>query len=517
MIISRQSERKEARLSWILVSSYLARGTTLFLPLILTPLILSRLGIEFYGLIGTFAIIQSAIALLDLGIVPTVARELAVLRGRNSSASEFHNTLYTIQAVYFALAAIGFMIGLALSTIVAIYWINSTQMGANAISVAFAIMCLGATANLINGLFSATLMTMGKQLQCNLVSTCLLVLAAFVSAIGLLYFSWGLIEYVSWQTTASWVTLLIVRHLAWRSIPRHTSAPLFQSSVVVALRKFATGVSITQVLATLSMNMDRILLSRLLPTDIFGYYTLAATLSSSLMGLVYPILAVASPRLTMAFHSPDAKFAANQYHFYSQLVTAAIIPATMTVIFFAEPLLLAWTQNADVVHYAATPLKILVLGWLFNGLMCIPYATQLAHGLVRLGLYGLAISLTFQVPALLFFIPRYGMDAAAWSWLIIELSFFLIAIPIMHRRILKGHASEWYLKDTIIPGISGLIVVSISFVVFQQLQQFFEFGRFFVCLYLGISAFLGFLATAISAAALRPIAVRLFRKTIGQI
>lgn len=497
----------------MLMSSYTSRGASLLLPLILAPIIISTLGIEFYGLIGVFVIVQGAIALLDLGIVPTVTRELSALRGRNAPASELNNTLYTIELVYLVLAACALLIGLVISIVVAYYWLHNSKFSADATAIAFTIMCAGATANLISGLFSATLLAMGRQIQFNLISTCFPVVNIAVSISGLRYFSWDIFDYLAWQASIAWASLLVIRYLAWKSMPERSASLVFSKGVIIALRRFATGVSITQILATLSMNMDRILLSRLLPTEVFGYYALGATVASSLLALVYPILAVASPRLTLAFNSPDKSHAADMYHFYCQMVCVAIVPTALTVAIFVEPLLLAWTQNPDVVQHASTPLRILALGWLFNGLMCVPYATQLAHGWVRLGLYGLAIGLVFQIPVLLYFVPRHGIDAAAWSWLVLELGFFLVAIPLMHTRILRGHAKQWYLMDTLIPAFSTLAVLAICYLVFQQLQQSFYLTRLDLFLYLGFSAFLAFLISIMSATRMRPIAIKLLTRS----
>ena len=48
------------------------------MSLAFVPLYVRYLGIEAYGLIGIFAMLQTYIALLDAGITPTLSRELAL-------------------------------------------------------------------------------------------------------------------------------------------------------------------------------------------------------------------------------------------------------------------------------------------------------------------------------------------------------------------------------------------------------------------------------------------------------
>lgn len=515
MAISQSIESRDERLSLSLLSSYASRGIVLLLPLVMAPILLKKFGSEVYGLVGVFVVIQSIISLLDLGIAPTVAREFAALRGKNASADKFCNLLYTVEIAYFILAALALFVGLAASVAIAHYWINIRSILEHDAAFAFSIMCLGATANFIAGLFGATLLALNRQVQYNLTAAGFQVAGAVVAILGLLYLSWGVFLYFAWQAITSLSSLFVIRRLAWKSMPKFWARPVFQKSVITSLRRLAAGLSITQVMAALSMNMDRIFLSRLLPAEIFGFYALAAALSSSLLGLVYPIVAVASPRLTLAFNSTDCKLAMPQYHFYAQMICVVVTPATLTVAIFAEPLLLAWTQNIDAVNYAALPLRILALGWLFNALMCLPYAAQLAHGWVRLGAYGLFIGLALQIPALLYFVPRYGLDAAAWSWLVMEFGFFIVAVPVMHKKIMQGHAKEWYWNDNIIPAIAAFLVLGICHIVFHQLDQHIEFSRPWIFVYLGTSTCLGSLAAVLAAARVRSVVFGFIRWNVA--
>lgn len=502
------------RLSLVLLSSYVSRGISILLPLIITPIIIKKLGIGLYSLVGIFAFIQSAISFLDLGIVPSLVREISSLRARNSPVIELLNTFRTIELVYYALAIIAFFVGLIASIAIAYFWMQDNIITAFDTAVYFAVMCVGATASFTTGIYSAGLIAMGHQLKLNIVSSLVSMIGAVISIIGLLFFSWNLFNFVSWQAILSCLSFTIIRFLAWKSMPTDINRPVYKKSVLVTLHRFAAGMSITQLLSIVSMNMDRILLAKLLPADIFGYYALSSTISSSLMGFVHPITAVANPRLTLAFQSPDKKPAIEQYHFYSQMVCVVIAPIVLSVVIFAEPVLQAWTGNTQVVFYAAHPLQILSLGWLFNSLMNIPYATQIAHGWVRLGLFGLIASLVFQIPILLYFVPRYGIDAGAWSWLVMELLFFLIAIPIMHRKILIGEALEWYWRDTILPVLAVLFIVTNSYFLFRYLKLDSGSGQATIFLYLAITILSSFLAALTVTQRLRPLAIRTIKKII---
>lgn len=502
------------RLSGVLLSSYASRGLAVLMPIVITPIVISKLGIEVYSLVGIFVMVQSAISLLDLGIVPTVMREMSRLRASSAQSNELLDTVRTIEIVYLALVSIAFLLGIGISYAVAHYWMHAGLMSAHEVAVIFAVMCVGATANLMGGLYSAVLTANEKQLTLNLMQVGSTLLSASVSITGLLYFSWSFLDFVAWQSVVGFINLAVFRYVMWRSMPPAEQVPVFQKQIVMALRRFSVGISGTQILAIFSMNMDRILLARLLPPDSFGYYTLAATLAASLMAFVQPITAVATPRLMLAFHGEDENNATDQYHLFSQMVCVVIAPLVLTIVVFSGPLLLAWTNNADVVLHASLPLEILALGWMFNALMYVPYSAQIANGWVRLGFFGLLISLAIQVPVLLHFVPKYGLAAAAWSWLVMELGFFLIAIPVMHSRILIGVAGKWYLYDTLLPMAVTLPVIILSWIVFTGFHMEL-LGRMSVFLYMGMTMLLSFVAAVIFADRLRPVAKGLIYRLIA--
>ena len=56
------------------VANYLGQGWAALMGLAFVPLYVKILGAETYGLIGVFAVLQSCVTLLDLGLTPTLNR-----------------------------------------------------------------------------------------------------------------------------------------------------------------------------------------------------------------------------------------------------------------------------------------------------------------------------------------------------------------------------------------------------------------------------------------------------------
>ena len=60
-----------------LIANYLGQGWAALMGLAFIPLYIKYLGIEAYGLIGLFALLQAWLSLLDMGMTPTLGREMA--------------------------------------------------------------------------------------------------------------------------------------------------------------------------------------------------------------------------------------------------------------------------------------------------------------------------------------------------------------------------------------------------------------------------------------------------------
>ncbi|MFZ3218919.1 MAG: polysaccharide biosynthesis protein, partial [Rhodoferax sp.] len=60
-----------------IIANYLGQGWTGFMAVAFLPLYVQYLGVEAYGLIGLFAVLQALVAILDMGIGNTLNKEMA--------------------------------------------------------------------------------------------------------------------------------------------------------------------------------------------------------------------------------------------------------------------------------------------------------------------------------------------------------------------------------------------------------------------------------------------------------
>ena len=220
-----------------------------------------------------------------------------------------------------------------------------------------------------------------------------------------------------------------------------------------------SGVSLSSVVLA---QLDKVILSRLLPLDVFGYYTFASAVSGNLTRLSGPVYMSVYPRLTQLVALGHKANLAALYHQSCQVVSVLIVPAAAVICLFSEPILLLWTKSPETAAQTHVLLSILTVGTCINGLLYLPYALQYAHGWVRLSLFYNLASIVVLAPLIAIMSIKFGAVGAACMWVAYNLGFLIIGILLMHRRVLPGEAVRWYFEDIGLPIVAAALTVALA-------------------------------------------------------
>ncbi len=88
------------------IANYLGQGWSALMGLAFVPLYIKYLGVEAYGLIGIFAMLQAWLTLLDMGMTPVLSREMARFGGGAHSGQSILDLLRSIEIVGFSIAGL---------------------------------------------------------------------------------------------------------------------------------------------------------------------------------------------------------------------------------------------------------------------------------------------------------------------------------------------------------------------------------------------------------------------------
>ena len=453
-----------------LVANYLGQGWTALMGLAFIPLYIKYLGIEAYGLIGLFAVLQAWLGLLDMGMTPTLGREMARFTGGSHSAQSIRDLLRSIEtlAVGVALLIAG---GVALgSNWIATSWLKAEALPTAVVAQTFAIMGLVTALRFVEGIYRSSIVGLQQQVLFNVVNSAMATLRG-LGAVGILAWVSPTIEaFFLWQGVVSIATLAILAATTYAALPRGDRGGRFSLAALRGVWQFAGGMVGITLLALLLTQVDKILLSKLLTLKEFGYYTLAATVAGALYVLIGPITQAFYPKFCELHARDDIVALPDCYHKGAQLVSVIAGSAAIVLIFFAETFLRLWTQDSELAGLVAMLVSLLVLGNMLNGLMWIPYQTQLANGWTSLTVRINIVAVGIIVPAILWATPRWGAEGAAWVWVSLNAGYVLLGIHFMYRRILTAEKWRWYRQDVLAPLLAaGLVVGTIK--VFWPVQD----------------------------------------------
>jgi len=257
--------------------------------------------------------------------------------------------------------------------------------------------------------------------------------------------------FFAWQIFAGLLNTATLDFFLWRSLPHPGHRPRIDLQLLKGLLRFSSGAWGVGFFGTLLTQMDKIVLSALLPLAAFGYYSVAAVVSVSLYYLVAPITTSVFPRFAQLGSPQQRNELARTYHRSCQLAAVATLPAAVLIALFPSEILGLWTQNAQVAREGRVVLFLLIVGTALNALVMLPFSLQLASGRVKLALYTNLVSVIVSAPCLIFFALRYGAPGGAAVWLLLNLGQFIIVVPLMHRFLPKVETWRWYAVDTMLP------------------------------------------------------------------
>jgi O-antigen/teichoic acid export membrane protein len=443
------------------VANYLGQGWVALMGIAFIPLYVKYLGIEAYGLIGVFAILQAWLTLLDLGMTPTLNREMTRYTAGAHSIQYICDLLRSLEIICCTLA-----VAIALSIWISATWLSSNWLQAEKLpleKVVYAICIMGVVVALrfVESLYRGAILGLQRQVLFNVVNACLATFRSFGVLGVLIWISPTIEAFFLWQGVVSIFSIIILAIVVYKIIPSPKITPKFSIEALKEVWGFARGMIFSTFLSLMLLQTDKMLLSKLLSLELFGYYTLAASISGVLYLLAAPISQSFYPRFTELVAKKEKDNLIIAYHQAAQLVAVVVIPAALMLLFFGKNVLLLWTGNPILVDKLYPIVQVLVIGAALNALMYVPYMLQLAYGWVNFSIIVNLIAVVITVPALVWITPRYGILGASSVWAILNICYVLIAIHFMHKRLLPKEKWSWYLYDVLVPFLAACMVVAI--------------------------------------------------------
>jgi O-antigen/teichoic acid export membrane protein len=422
---------------------------TMAIGLAVVPFYIRYLGVEAYGLIGFSITLQGLLQLLDLGLSTAISREVA--RGvAGGGLPKTRDLLHSLASIYWLMAlCIGTAFAFAAYPIAA-GWLNGGAMGVATLTNVVLMIGLFIACRWPSGLYTGALTGAERLALASLLGTAYAIVANVGAVLVLAFYSPTIEAYFIWQAAAALGYTLAMRAAAWRTLGGRSGAT-FNGPALKSIARFALGMSGVAATATVFMQLDKVILVKLVSLTDFGYYMLATVAASILYALVRPLFNVMYPRFSALVAAGETEKLGALYRTATGLFTLFWFPGALGLALCAEPLLLLWTGDSEIAARAAPLLALLAIGNALHGVMYFPYALQLAYGLSRLPLQINVLLMVFQLPLIVILATTFGAVGAALAWMVLHLFYIALGTWLTHRRLLPGLGTAWLARDVAVP------------------------------------------------------------------
>jgi O-antigen/teichoic acid export membrane protein len=443
-----------------LAANFAANMWMPFLWLILTPVYIAMMGIEGFGIIGLFLAAQSIMVQLDFGLSLTLNREFARWSAQAGRGREMRDLLRTTEFIYWGIAVAAGIVMVAGAPIIAHHWVKPKVLSTLDVQRGLMMMGLALASQLPLSLYAGGLMGLQRQVLLNGVNI-VMYTVRFAGVLAVLKFvSPTLQAFFAWQAATGLAHVAVLGACLWLSLPKASGRSSFDGPLLRSVGRFAVEVWITTALGMIMTQLDKVILSKLLSLEMFGYYALAGLAVTGFYRLYGSVVAPLYPKLVQLAHAGREEDLRLLYHRGCQLLSVLACAALAVAVLFSTQLLFVWTGDAATASRAALIFSLLAVGTALNGLMQLPYALQLAYGWTRLGLCINLVAVVVLAPLIYFLAIRFGAPGAATAWIVLNAGYVLVGIPLMHWRLLRGEMWPWYGRDVALP-LAGALLVAV--------------------------------------------------------
>lgn len=429
------------------------------LGVVCVPLFIRFLGAEAFGLVGVFLTLQSIFAVLDLGVGPALNREIARLSATGDDAREQRDLVFTLQTIYWGAASAIAVLVIVLAPLIATHWLKPHALTAVTVTACVRMMGAALALQFPFVFYQCGILGLQRHVAFNVLSCVIatlrgpgiLLLVAYVSPSPRMFF--GAQIAVSAVATSAGALLL------WRLLPAaraHVSR--FRRDLLRRVWRFGAAFTVNALANLALLQGDKIVLSAVLPLATFGYYALAQRLASGLYAIIVAVYGALFPRFSAAVAAGNESEIAYVYHRGAQVMSVLLIPPAVIAAMFSRQILILWTRDATAVSNTQTVLTLLVCGMLLHGVVQAPFFLQWAYGWPRLILTTNGLLVLTILPLYVVAAKTFGAVGASIVWVLLN-AVYVVTVPLMHRRFLRGEQRRWAFDDVLLP-LAGALAVA---------------------------------------------------------
>lgn len=477
-----------------IIANMLGKGWSIISIFLFIPIYIKILGIESYGVVSFYAVLQGLLLFADAGLTATLRRELAKGDNSISSRNMKFKILKTIEFVYVFIFLIIFSLIFFGSDFIVNSWLNVGNLDHDSVKKGVQFMSVALSLNFLSTLYQGGILGLEKQVASNIFHITWGLIKGGGVILALIFINNSIEVFFLWQLGVNFIYVLVLRFFLIGTLKKSNAFHWNLKrdfGLLKPLWKYALGMLIISLIAALNMQLDKLVLSKVLSISDLAVYSVAYSLSLIPVALSGPIAIAIFPKFVKLNEGKNARDLLLTFNHAFKIVL--LIAASCGVVIFlnSELLLTIWTSNTLISQKAGTACSLLVAGQLLLSLQVIPFNLSLASGYTKINVIMGLIGLVFLIPTVIFLTKTFGLEGAAFSWFCYSLIFTPIYILIVVKKFLSVNFYSWVFNELLKP----IILIIFGNWVFYFLMNLLSMSIWSKAIYITLTSFVVLLFT----------------------
>lgn len=448
-----------------IIANFLGRFWSILSNFLFIPLYIHYLGFESYSVISFTLVIAGLMAVLDAGLTATLSREFA----RIDNSSEEKIRIYkTLETSYFIITAICILFVFFFSDYIASEWINLKLFSVEKISYFIKIVSFDIGFQLLFRFYIGGVLGLEKQVEANLWQVLWGITRNGIVVLAIIIFP-TLEFFFIWQTISTVVFTILMRFVLNKLLIGNYMLNFqlqLNKTILNKVWRFAGGMLLISLVSSLNTQMDKIAISRLLPIENLGHYTLAVSLAMGIIIFVNPISTALLPRFTALYSQGKIEGATRIFNKTNLFVSILVFSIMINMIFFSKDLIWIWTSDLNLAVLASVFLPFIAFGSGMLSLQIIPFNIAIANGYTKLNNIMGIISLLITIPGYWIATIKIGAIGAAYIFGGVQTILTFVYIYFINKKFLKMESiSKFYIKQLLFPFLISLAVAYLFYLI----------------------------------------------------
>lgn len=454
-----------SRLTRNIIYSLCGQILILLLGFVSVKYIFGRLGADALGIIYFTVTLNSLLTvILDMGICSTTVREVAA--HIDTEPEYIHDLIRTASLFYWgAFFFLGFAV-YVVSPFLIRQWMHLREMDAETAVYILRFLGIASLVGLQQSFYASIFRGLQRMEFNNVIDVVINIVRQFGTILTLIM-GGGLLQVVYWISASYGLSILLYLGALHRFFPFKALMPGYSSRVIQRNRAFASIMTLQTILGGIIYQIDKVVLSKLMPIGLFGYYSFAYGNVSKGMLIADAIGLAAYPSFSALHRSGDKKGLLAQYRKLQDVLCFSTGPIFALIPFALLPLF-SFMLNREAAKLLLVPTTLLCLGFYIHGALRIQHNFAVAAGRPGIAVRTNLLAVLTVTPISIVLIYHYGMTGAALYWILYNVFNAVYAVPKICKECINIPPQEWYVQVAkallLISSVYGIAWVGLTFI-----------------------------------------------------